>query len=187
LLRKEDIDLNYFSSFTLTSWAVNMRSVQTLCFTHWVSPACLTSQALPPVTFLTVCPSRFHLPASLRSTPITAFPRYYEGSDSWSALSSAQVSLLYVLGLPDHSISTHPVCSQRRFITLPLSSPSFLVSQVQASPFSSRLARHTWPYRVRHPTDWSFTSRCFPPHLAVTQLRSVTGRRAHTRRGLSPL
>ena len=29
-------------------------------------------------------------------------------------------------------------------------------------------------------TDWSFTSRCSPPRLAATQLRSVTGRSAYT-------
>ena len=28
-------------------------------------------------------------------------------------------------------------------------------------------------------TDWSFTSYYSPPHLAVTQLNSVTGRRAY--------
>jgi hypothetical protein len=33
------------------------------------------------------------------------------------------------------------------------------------------------PYRVRHPTDCPFAFRCFPPHLAVTQLRSATGRK----------
>ena len=35
LLSKEGIDINFFSSFTLTSRAVNMRSVQTLGFTHF--------------------------------------------------------------------------------------------------------------------------------------------------------
>jgi len=40
--------------------------------------------------------------------------------------------------------------------------------------------------RVRHPTDWSFTSRCFGPHLLVTPLRLITGRRAHAWRGLAP-
>ena len=74
-----------------------------------------------------------------------------------------QVSLLSVLGLPDHSVSTHPVCSHRRFIMLPLSSLGLPFSQVQASPFPSRLARRTKPYRVRHPADWSFTSRCSHP------------------------
>lgn len=36
-------------------------------------------------------------------------------------------------------------------------------------------ARHDdRPNRVRYPTDWTFTSRCSPPRLAATQLRSVT-------------
>jgi hypothetical protein len=43
------------------------------------------------------------------------------------------------------------------------------------------------PNRVRTPTDRSFTSRCSPPRLAATQLRSVSGRRAYARRGLAPL
>lgn len=30
------------------------------------------------------------------------------------------------------------------------------------------------PNRVRHPPDWSFTSRCSPPPLAGTQVRSIT-------------
>src|SRR5207253_10769830 len=39
----------------------------------------------------------------------------------------------------------------------------------------SQQARHDdWPNRVRHPTDESFTSRCSPPRLLATQLRSVT-------------
>jgi hypothetical protein len=93
----------------------------------------------------------------------------------WLSL-SAQVSLLHVHDLPDHSVSTHPMCFHRRFGTLPLSSMDLLLPQVQASPFPSRLARHTRPFRVRHPTDWSFTSCCSPPRLAATQLQSVTGR-----------
>lgn len=31
------------------------------------------------------------------------------------------------------------------------------------------------PKRVRYPTDWCFTFRCSPHHLAVTQLLLVTG------------
>ena len=46
---------------------------------------------------------------------------------------------------------------------------------LQASPFTRRLADNSRPNRVRHPTDWSFTSCCFPPCLTATQLHSVTG------------
>lgn len=98
---------------------------------------------------------------------------------SLALLSSKQVSLLHVHGLPDHSVSTHPMCSHRRFRTLPLRSMALPLPQVQASPLTRRLASHTRPFRVRHPTDWSFTSCCSPPRLAATQLQSVTSRRAH--------
>src|SRR5258708_951008 len=43
------------------------------------------------------------------------------------------------------------------------------------------------PNRVRYPTDCTFTSRCSPPRLAATQLRSVTGRSVLAWRGLTPL
>ena len=92
---------------------------------------------------------------------------------------TAQVSLLHVHDLPDHSVSNHPICSHRSFSTLPLSSMGSPLTQVQASPFPSRLAIHIRPNQVRHPTDWSFTSCCSPPRLAATQLQSVTSRRAH--------
>ena len=56
-----------------------------------------------------------------------------------------------------------------------------------ASPFPSRLANRVWPNRVRHyPTDRLFTSRCSPPRLAATQLRSVTCGYMPARLGLSP-
>ena len=103
----------------------------------------------------------------------------------------AQVSLLHVHGPSDHSVSNHPVPRRRSFRTLPLSPtalpPSPLRRRVKASPVTRRLAGNTKPNRVRHPTDWSVTSCCFPPRLAATQLQSVTGRRAYAWRGLSPL
>ena len=39
----------------------------------------------------------------------------------------------------------------------------------------SKLAGIARPNRVRHPTDWSFTSCCSPPRLTATQLPLVTG------------
>jgi hypothetical protein len=51
---------------------------------------------------------------------------------------------------------------------------------IGASPFPSRLAATTRPNRVRYPTDRRFTSGCSPPHLAVTQLPSVTSPRTWT-------
>ena len=56
-----------------------------------------------------------------------------------------------------------------------------------ASPFPSRLANRVWPNRVRrYPTDRLFTSRCSPPRLAATQLRSVTCGYMPARLGRSP-
>ncbi len=43
-----------------------------------------------------------------------------------------------------------------------------------ASPLASRLATTTGRIEFVIPTDWSFTSSCFPPLLAETQLPSVT-------------
>jgi len=74
---------------------------------------------------------------SLRSIPVTGFPRYYGRSDSCPAGSSVawwqhehrlcpeQVSLIHILDLPiPPSPTTRPV-SHRRFYTLPFSSLSF--------------------------------------------------------------
>ena len=120
--------------------------------------------------------------------PLRCPQRYYGGSDSCTPLPSAQVSLLNVLNLPDHSVPKHPVLPCRRFLTLRafaqrdrcprcLSAflPGLLSMWVQASPLGDRLAGGTRPKRVRYPTDWSFTSCCSPPRLAATQLQSVTG------------
>src|SRR5207245_3561480 len=55
------------------------------------------------------------------------------------------------------------------------------------SPVGCRLAAFTRPNRVRFARDRWFTSGCSPPHLAVTQLPSVSGPRTWTWRGLPPL
>jgi len=64
-----------------------------------------------------------------------------------------------------------------RFCTLPLSVTDFRIAPVRASPFPSRLAARQGRIEFTCVADWSFTSRCSPPRLAATQLRSVTGRR----------
>ena len=123
--------------------------------------------------------------------------RYYERSDFCSAGSLArvsmnaspspeQISLLHVHGRPDHSVANHLTPHRRRFPTLPLSTTVALPTQSQTSPLTSRLVGYARPNRVRHPTDWSFTSGCSPPRLAATQLPLVTGRRAHAWGGLAP-
>src|SRR5580704_9859379 len=40
--------------------------------------------------------------------------------------------------------------------------------------FPQQARRGYAPKRVRHPTDWQFTSGCSPPHLTATQLPSIT-------------
>ena len=182
-----------WASFTLCSRAVNMRVVQaagpTQLQRRWVDPVCLV-----PRDTSTRCgfrrsvhrASTFLRPLAPR--PLQALHRYYGRSDSCPAL-------LRRTGLPDscarpsgHSVSNHLAYPRRRFRTLPLSAVGFppFARGVWASPFASRLASYARPNRVRHPTDWPFTSCCFPPRLAATRLHSVTGRRAHTWGGLAP-
>ena len=43
------------------------------------------------------------------------------------------------------------------------------------------------PNRVRHPTDGSFASSCFPPRLAATQFLLAIGRSRSAWKGLAPL
>ena len=73
-----------------------------------------------------------------------------------------------------------PHLPRDRFDTLPLSFAGFRIAPVWASPFTRRLAARHGRIEFTCVTDWSFTSRCFPPRLTATQLRSVTGRRAFT-------
>ena len=97
-----------------------------------------------------------------------------------------QVSLINASVLPDHSVSKHLMHRCCRFITLPFSSTAFLCGS-RLRLWLAGSSNRTRPNRVCHPTDWSFTSCCSPPHIAVSQLHSVTGRRAYAWRGLSPL
>ena len=132
-----------------------------------------------------VCHASTFLPP-FTPRPLQALHRYYEGSDSCPAL-------LHRTGLPasrarpsDHSISNHLTCPHRSFVTL-LSSVDLPLSRVQTSPITSRLAGHVRPNRVRHPTDWSFTSCCFPPRLTATQFRSVKGLSVYLKGTFTPL
>lgn len=121
--------------------------------------------------------------------------RYYEDSDSCSAPSGTRTGILGSWACASrHSVSTHPMRprsgyafgsgqawppirlgSYRRCFglrsSLAVSSVAFgrieFVSWVAIGPISS--------------TDYLFTSSCSPPHLAVTQLLSVTGGKLHQR------
>ena len=74
-------------------------------------PAGIAVEALAPVSSPSLAPLVIHLPVPLGSRPVTAFPRYYEHSDSCPSGSSAflghelqllygQVSLIHLLGPP---------------------------------------------------------------------------------------
>ncbi len=76
----------------------------------WHSRRCF----LPPVY-----PSRFHLPAPLRSTPITALLRYYGGSDSCPALLSPNRSPCFTctafLTIPSPPTPCAPIAAFARY------------------------------------------------------------------------
>ena len=98
---------------------------------------------VPPESF-----ARIHLPASLGSTPVTALPSYYEGSDF---LHSSPFGVQDLPDSParasDRSASKHQMIFRRRFLTLaqrdglPLGPFPVCVHRVWASPLGRRLAR----------------------------------------------
>jgi len=136
----------------------------------------------------------FHLPArpSLRIhyrcliatmgalTPALAFAALRLGTSMNTALCPPRRSPCFTC-TAFRSFRLHPPDSPlRRFPTLPFSAQSFRrVARGLDFAIESQARRSARPYRVRYPTDWSFTSRCFGPHLSMTPLRLITGRRAH--------
>jgi len=152
------------------------RSVFPLCVLHaTTSLRPFAPRALP----------RFHATMGVL-TPARTVLRRLSGRMN-SVTDSARVSPIHATRPSYHSASTHPLPRPHRFRTLPLSARADRrTARFRASSAARRLAGNSRPYRVRHPADWSFTSRCSPPRLAATQLRSVTGRRASARGGLPP-
>jgi hypothetical protein len=127
--------------------------------------------------------------------PITALRRSYGRCDSYPlprgsarALPSGHPLGSSRAGLPDSrtwpadpSVSNHLRAlrlAKARYLSADrIESTSLRVSslrELEASSFASRLAPPRRPNRVSHRTDWPFTSGCFPPRLATTQLPSVT-------------
>ena len=106
-------------------------------------------------------------PAALRILIRDNEPRWDPGRSLCFMCSAVRPSRLQPPNLP-----------RDRFDTLPLSVAGFRVIPVRASPFPSRLAARSGRIEFTFVTGWSFTSGCFPPPLARTQLPSVTGRRA---------
>ena len=148
--------------------------------------------ALFAVVRPSLCPSRIHLPASLRSTPITALPRYYGDSDSFGTSALPE-------GLPD---SLHP--NFRPFCLQPSPDLSRRLSHVRSAPGlscravsrlrPSRLGLHLFPAgssdlqteSSSFRTDRSFASRCSPPRVTTTQLRSALVNERLTRGDFHP-
>ena len=94
--------------------------------------------------------------------------RYYEGSNSCPPHSGRQVSPLTSPCLP--GISTPTTRSAR----WPLC-PSHQRHRLLPGFARHEQARHEiTPKQVRYPTDCQFASRCSPPRLAATQLRSAS-------------
>jgi hypothetical protein len=147
------------------------------------------SPGLPPVDLLPIQTSRLHLPAPLGSTGITRLHRYYECSDSYAwvglwltqpgthpLLVAAQVSPRHGPHLPS---SPSPITSPPPPIALApvLSASEFPFITGLGFTFPSEARQSARPNRVCATTDGPFASRCSPPHLAVTQLRSATERK----------
>jgi hypothetical protein len=85
-----------------------------------------------------------------------------------------------------HSATNHPMTRHSRFSTIPLNA-------VTTMPFGISGLRHQLAGSSHHmaesfslSADCQFSSRCSPPRLLTTQLRSDTDRRSYVWRGLSP-
>jgi hypothetical protein len=85
-------------------------------------------------------PSRFHLPAPLRSMSITPLHRYYGRSDFWPSLSLGQISLLHVHDLPTIPSPTTPQPPPSLLHATPQLDGPPGSRRVWASPLMSRLA-----------------------------------------------
>ena len=133
-------------------------------------------------------PSKFAFLPRLRSTPIKVFHRYYGGSDSCAAVLRSDARHerrpfprrppCFSQTTSSHSAANHPMTHHGRFDTLPLNAATMARHAPPGFAFHSQARRVIWPNRVRHTADCEFSSRCSPPHIAVTQLRSDTDRRA---------
>src|ERR1035438_10369568 len=84
----------------------------------------------------------------------------------------AHVSLTRI----DHSFPTHVPCPSRLFLRSPFSTGSYLWLRVTQSRLGLRSSlagspSTVPPYRVRHPTDWPFTS--VAPHAGFAPTQSL--------------
>ena len=177
----------HLSPFTPQCGAANMRSVQTDGSTQsqsaWDSPARLASGVRGTLVGLgsaglSVTLSTFLRPLAPR--PLRRFIATMDAPTSAGLSTARRISLGHVHGRspsfrlrPPHALwpSLSHATLQRGQLPYACTGLDF------ANPSQAR--QDIRPNRVRHPTDRSLISCCFPPRLAATQLQSITGRRAH--------
>ncbi len=150
-------------------------------FSARASPPCLEPFSTDNGCLCFSMTLHIHLPGLLRSTGITPLHHYYEASDPARLSPPLRSPCLTHPDFPPFCLQP-PHESRDGFLMLPLSLTGVSVpltgTSIRASPFASRLANFIRPNRVRSPTDWRFSSSCFPPRLTATQLLSDTDRRA---------
>ena len=125
------------------TWVVHSRARKTVVRLPNMrsrAPAGLAHRALALVVSIRFPCAGIHLPAPLRSRPVTALHRYYERSDSCPALSLRAGLPDYALRLPAPLSPTTSSRPRGRFLTLPLSSTGLPLARVWASPFTRWLA-----------------------------------------------
>ncbi|MCX6354908.1 MAG: hypothetical protein NTZ78_08400 [Candidatus Aureabacteria bacterium] len=170
-------------TFTLSSRAVNMRSVHTDGSTQLhralISSACIALSGTP-TEVASLC--MIFTPPPPCTPWLHAHYRHFIAT--MGAVTPARLSIprrsprFTCPAFPTIPTPTTPCPSDAAFTRYPSARP-ISCFQVKALPLNRGLAGYTRPNRVCHPSDWSFTSCCFPPRLAATQLHSVTGRRAY--------
>ena len=85
-----------------------------------------------------------------------------------------------------HSATNHPTTRHSRFITIPFNSVTVASSDASGLRHQLASSSHHLAESFSLSADCQFSSRCSPPRLLTTQLRSDTDRRSYVWRGLSP-
>jgi hypothetical protein len=127
------------------------------------------------------CRSRIHLPASLCSTPVTALPSSYGGSDfhrsvqrgSMDLPDSLHLNFSVVLSPTTRCLSMSAFVSLTCFRVLDLSPERrFPSARIRALGFAirSQARQHIRPNRVSDVRTDRLASGCSPPHLRGPQL-----------------
>ena len=85
-----------------------------------------------------------------------------------------------------HSATNHPMTRHSRFITIPFNSVTVASSDASGLRHQLASSSHHLAESFSLSADCQFSSRCSPPRLLTTQLRSDTDRRSYVWGGLSP-